>query len=306
MKRQEDKYPIGSGTYPNWLAINTSGPGLTDGSPYLADNINDGWEGVSQAIMHYAFNSGLTQKTNIPTGSVGDPNGFLEVVGQSQILQALQKAHGIGPGRYVLWGGGDYVAPNGDRVLLLAAQTVLITDYPALDAACYVGDANNTTVFNNGGYFYRSSDPAGTIPNIAGPYLKLPPQPRPTFLREYTLTVTGVSWTTDNAKGIPYLTINNVPRLRFNIRGLVPSTPRTSYTATISAISTQTGTRQAVAGFADGANSIQAATQAGGGGLIDWNHPSATTGYYAASGDIALNSMPTWATNFYYKWGIVY
>jgi hypothetical protein len=171
MIAQENKYVNVSGTFPNALMIDASGAGLTDGSEFAALPLNDGWEPFQQAMMSYA--SGV-QKQNLPTGSVGVPNGVADAVGISQMLEALQLAHGIGPGKGVLWFGDDDPSVTGDRVIILAGQGVLIATYPGLDAATYVGDANNAAVGAAGGGFYRSSDAGGATPNIAGPYLQLP------------------------------------------------------------------------------------------------------------------------------------
>lgn len=169
--KQENKYTNVTGTFPNALMVDASGPGLTDGSEFAALPLNDGWEPFQQALMNYA--AGVTLQ-NSPTGSVGVPNGIADAVGISQMLEAMQLAHGIGPGKGVIWFGDDDPSITGDRVILLAGQGVLIASYPALDAAVYVGDGNNATVAAGGGKFYRSSDAGGATPNIAGPYLQLP------------------------------------------------------------------------------------------------------------------------------------
>ena len=168
---QENKYTNLSGTFPNALMIDASGAGLTDGSEFVALQLNDGWEPFQQAVMSYA--SGVTTQ-NAPSGSVGVPNAVADAVAISQMLEALQLAHGIGPGKGVLWFGDLDPSVTGDRVIILAGQGVLISTYPGLDAATYVGDGNNAAVGAAGGGFYRSSDAAGTTPNIAGPYLQLP------------------------------------------------------------------------------------------------------------------------------------
>jgi len=48
---QENKYANLSGVFPDALMIDASGPGLTDGSEFVALQLNDGWEPFSQAIM---------------------------------------------------------------------------------------------------------------------------------------------------------------------------------------------------------------------------------------------------------------
>lgn len=165
----QNKYTNVSGVYPNGLMIDASGAGLTDGSEFAALPLNDGWEPFSQAIMDYASGS-----ANAPTGTPGTPNGVADAAGISQILQAIQRAHGIGPGKGVIWFLDDDPSVSGDRVLLLQGQGVLIATYPDLDERVYVGDGNNAAVGAGGGRFYRSSDSGGATPNIAGPYLQLP------------------------------------------------------------------------------------------------------------------------------------
>ncbi len=171
MLAQQNKYTNVSGTFPNALMIDASGAGLTDGSEFAALPLNDGWEPFSQAVMSYA--SGV-QLQNIPTGSVGVPNGVADSVGLSQMLEALLKLSGTGPGKGVIWWGDDDPSVTGDRVLLFSGQGILIAVYPELDDKIYVGDGNNAAVAAGGGAFYRSSDAGGATPNIAGPYLQLP------------------------------------------------------------------------------------------------------------------------------------
>jgi hypothetical protein len=148
-----------SGTFPNTVAVNSSGPATQDGFEFIAEWINNSVIGNQQDWMDYA---GLT------------PNGVTESAGVSQIRNAVQLGNAIGPGIGVQWWKNDDPSVTGDRVLLLQGQGVLIASYPLLDAACYVGDANNAAVAAGGGKFYRSSDAAGTTPNIAGPYIQLP------------------------------------------------------------------------------------------------------------------------------------
>lgn len=144
--------------FPNTAGKNASGPSAVDGTEFVKIFIDDIW-GRFQAILDYAS---IT------------PNGTAESVSNSQHIEALEKGFAIGPGIGVTyWKDGD-PATNGDRVLLLQGQGVLIASYPELDAACYVGDGNNAAVAAAGGGFYRASDSAGTTPNIAGPYLILP------------------------------------------------------------------------------------------------------------------------------------
>ncbi len=97
------------------------------------------------------------------------PDSVTEAVDTSQLLDAIRKISGS-PGEGVIWWKDDDPSVSGDRVLLLTGQTILIANYPELDAAVYVGDSANPTA----SAFYRTSDTPGTVRNIAGPYLVLP------------------------------------------------------------------------------------------------------------------------------------
>lgn len=146
------------GAFPNVVAQNASGAGATDGTPYIASFIDDLW-GHRQALMSLA---GLT------------PNAVTEAVGASQAIDAMYRILGGGPGTGVIWWKNSDPATTGDRVLLLTGQTIVRANYPALDAAVYVGDANNAAVAAAGGAFYRSSDAGGVTPSTTGAYLVLP------------------------------------------------------------------------------------------------------------------------------------
>ena len=148
-----------SGTYPDVLAIDSTGAATQDGTEIIAALLNNISFGPLQALMDYA---GLT------------PDGVTEAAGTAQFLEAIEKGFGVGPGKLVGWFIDDTPTVTGDRVLLLQGQGVLVNSYLELDAKVYVGDANNAAVAAGGGFFYRSSDAAGTTPNIAGPYLQLP------------------------------------------------------------------------------------------------------------------------------------
>lgn len=155
-------------TFPNTTAKNVSGAGLTDGTEWVKAYIDQIF-GFTQALMDYAGGS-----SNAPTGTPGTPNGVVEAAGVSQLLEAIQTGNGIGPGMLVGWFLASDPSVTGHRVLLMQGQGVLITSYPDLVSATYVGDGNNSTVQAGGGKFYKSSDAAGTTPNTAGPYFQLP------------------------------------------------------------------------------------------------------------------------------------
>jgi len=144
-----------SGTFPDVLAINSTGSGTQDGTEYIAEQINNGIFGPTQALMDYAS---LT------------PDGVTEAAGASQLLEAMRLGHAIGPGLYVQWGKFDDPSVTGDRVLLLSNQGVLIASFQDLVDACYVGDGNNPTA----PFFYKSVLADGLTRNTAGPFFILP------------------------------------------------------------------------------------------------------------------------------------
>ena len=148
-----------SGAFPDILAINASGPSATDGTEFVSNMINDSMWGVMQMILNRA---GLS------------PDGVLESDTASQIRDALQLGFGAPVGVVTQWHIDDDPGTSGHRALLLNGQGILRANFAELDAACYVGDANNAAVAAAGGGYFRADDAAGTIPNIAGIYLILP------------------------------------------------------------------------------------------------------------------------------------
>ena len=143
-----------TGSYPNFEAVNVSAPGAGDGTEFVAALVNDIW-GRAQALLHYA---GMT------------PNGVQEAPDTAQILTALSRGYGIGPGIGVIYWKNGTPAANGDRVILLQGQVIEIASYPLLAAAVYVGDAKNGTA----PAFYKTSDAGGTTRSTSGGYMKLP------------------------------------------------------------------------------------------------------------------------------------
>jgi hypothetical protein len=141
-------------SFPDTKAVNVTAPGAGDGTEFVELLVNDIW-GRAQALMDYA---GLT------------PDGVTEAPDTAQFLEALAKGYAIGPGIGVIyWKSGTPIA-NGDRVLLLQGQVILISSYPLLAAAVYCGDANNATA----PAFYKTSDAGGTTRSTSGTYLVLP------------------------------------------------------------------------------------------------------------------------------------
>ncbi len=142
-----------SGAFPNTQAINVSAPGAGDGTEFVAALVNDIW-GRAQALLDYA---GLT------------PDGVTEAPDTAQVLTAIGRGFGVGPGFGVTYWKTGTPAANGDRVLLLQGQVVLIADYPLLVAATYVGDGNNATAAS----FYKVAND-GVTRDTAGTKFVLP------------------------------------------------------------------------------------------------------------------------------------
>jgi len=159
MKKVENTILNYSGTFPNSLAIDASGAGLTDGSEFTAAYINNFVFGISQAVLDY---SGVT------------PNGVAEAAGASQFIEGMQKGAGLLPGLVMEWNLAVDPAAIGFRGLLLSGQGVLRANYPELDTNNYVGDGNNAAVAAAGGAYFRADNSDGSSPNIAGVYLILP------------------------------------------------------------------------------------------------------------------------------------
>lgn len=143
-----------TGAFPNIEAVNVSAPGAGDGTEFVAALVNDIW-GRAQALLDYA---GLT------------PDGVQEAPDTAQILEAIGKGYGVGPGIGVIYWKNGTPATNGDRVILLQGQVIEIANYPLLVAAVYVGDANNGTA----PAFYKTSDAGGTTRSTAGTYMVMP------------------------------------------------------------------------------------------------------------------------------------
>jgi len=285
-----------SGTFPNVLAIDSTGAATPDGTEYIAAQINNGIFGWSQDFMDYA---GLT------------PDGVIEAAAACQLREAIQKGNGIGPGMYVQRAIYDNPAAHGDRVIILSEQGILHASYPELTEAVYVGDANNAAVAAAGGKFYKSTDAGGATPSTSGTYLQLPAQPHPTYLKQYSeangdFTATGSNWTTVLVVAVPYQTIDETWRLIFNVIGTVSSATRTTYTVTLSGITFSTAQLQAIAACPFQSYSLSRAFTVTSAGQLTIEHASGTTTGYSFSGDVELDSKPTWADDFDIEWGITY
>ena len=143
-----------TGAFPNYEAVNVSAPGAGDGTEFIAAMVNDIW-GRAQALMDYA---GLS------------PDGVQEAPGTAQIISAIGRGFGVGPGVGVTYWKNDDPSVFGDRVILLIGQVIEIATYPLLAAAVYCGNANNATA----PAFFKTSDLAGTVRDTGGTYMVMP------------------------------------------------------------------------------------------------------------------------------------
>jgi len=148
-----------SGSFPSVIGVDASGGGAVDGTPYIADVVNDIW-GANQALMDAA---GLT------------PDGVAESSTASQRLLAIQRIAGH-PGEIFLWGGTGDPTADGVRAVQCTGQVLSLSGgtYDDLVTATYVGDPNNTAAHTAGGAFVKTSDAGGTTPSTSGTYFVLP------------------------------------------------------------------------------------------------------------------------------------
>jgi hypothetical protein len=288
-----------SGAHPDVLAINASGAGATDGTEFIAAYINNGIFGPSQAFMDYANGN-----ANAPSGTVGTPNGVTEAAGVSQILEAIQKAHGIGPGKYVQWGLADDPSVTGDRVLLLSNQTILISSYQELVDACYVGDGNNATA----AYFYKSTDSGGVTRSTSGTYFTLPPANN-TYLKQYSeaagdFTVSGGSgFSLTHSALSPYKKSTG----EWWLKGSISASQASSSGANITISGVDFGSTK---------NAVSLSSITVGAAAARLAHTNISTAIrltfdnsvtdFTTSFDVPLASKPTWAEDFEYILGITY
>jgi len=221
---------------------------------------------------------------------------------QSGRQQALLDYAGLTP-------TGVAESVNGDRVIMLAEQGVLVASYPELDTKTWIGGntAAQIAAATAGEKFYRSSDAGGATGDAAGPYLQLPANPTPGFLKQYSITVTNVAnnWVTVIAVGIPYQTIDGSWRLIFNVSGTFDA--NTSYDLNFAGVvwETTASNQQVVTFQTYGVDNVRIYCNTNPTtGTILTRGASVTNGHW--SGDILLVSKPTWADDFEIPWGITY
>lgn len=146
-----------SAAYPDGEGRNVTVPGDATGTPWDEVVINDIW-GLLQKLTS---NAGIT------------PSGVPDTAVTSQYFNALQASAGY-PGLIIEYAFNVDPGFLGLRLLKLIGGGILIANYPELEAAVYVGDAANAAVHAGGGMFYKSSDAAGTTPDILGPWMQIP------------------------------------------------------------------------------------------------------------------------------------
>ena len=288
-----------TGVFPDTVADNSTGASTADGFEFIAEYINNSIIGPQQAMMDYA---GLT------------PDGVTESASASQMIEAIQKGNAVGPG----WVGRrdifDSPAVNGDRSLILSEQGVLIATYPELDAATWIGGntAAQIAAAAAGGKYYRSSDAGGATGDAAGPWLQLPAGPSPTTSKQYSqaggdFTITGTNWTTLVANAIPYQESTGLWRLKFNIGGTISAGSNNIVVLTFSGVNffniasfDQAVTLYDEQTFFRAADQFSQAHAQGQTQTINIEIASSVllTNYWGLSGDVALNSKPTWADDF--------
>ncbi len=301
-----------AGAFPDVLAINSTGAATPDGTEFIAGGINNWQFGVSQALMDWAAG---TQGNSALSAAPGVPDGVTEAAGASQILEAIQKGHGIGPGKYVQWGLNDDPSVTGDRVLLLSEQGVLRATYADLNDAVWVpgNDASQAAAKAAGAKFWSSDDAAGTTGVELGPWLQLPATPTPEYLKQYSspgdFTLSGGNDVLLLGWAVPYQTSDGAWRLIFNFGVSFASGTRTTETITISGVTFKnTATlEQAINMFSNATTAaIHKASAIVNTGQMTIYHASVTTARYYVSGDVLLESKPTWADDFEIPWGITY
>lgn len=288
----EDIFAYYSGTFPDVLAIDSSGVGYYDGTEFIADMVNNFIFGPWQAILDYG---GVT------------PDGVEEAAGASQLITALQLGNGIGPGAMAPWAKVDDPSVTGDRVLLLAGQGILRANYPLLDVAVYVGDADNPTA----DYFYHADNADGSSRNTAGVYLILPNSPSfQTLPKLYTVangdfTITGTNWTsTTYGRVLPFKDVDGEWYCFLDFEGVVGSVA--NVTANVSGLSFDQN--QVLSSVINNPRLSRAITGNGNDNVIIFSGDLAVFTSALVAGIVKLTTIPTFAEDYNsdIPWGITY
>lgn len=126
------------------------------------------------------------------------------------------------------------------------------------------------------------------------------------FWPEYAVTVTGTGWTTNRATGTPYQDASGVWHLRFNISGAFAAQASSNiFILSVSGVTFKntSGHYQAVSVFNNSAQvasmpSLSASAQPNSGSInVYWNGTVGFNNAWSLSGDVELESLPTWATS---------
>ena len=130
--------------------------------------------------------------------------------------------------------------------------------------------------------------------DINGPVLATQLEPNILPLTVYNLIVTSATagWTPVRCIGYVYKDLNGNYRIKLNINGTVTTGYRTSHTMTIAGLTFKTaGGYQALSVYAAVGNFACTIPTSGD---IKVDHASANTSSYNVSGDVELESKPTW------------
>ena len=114
-----------------------------------------------------------------------------------------------------------------------------------------------------------------------------------------TVTSSISTYSVIRATFVPYQTTDGSWRLSFNIAGSTSVATRVTYTLTLSGITFKTGSGVQAVSSVIGVNSAAAITggayTSAGTQTLFFEHASASTSSYYVSGDVELDSKPTWA-----------
>lgn len=139
------------------------------------------------------------------------------------------------------------------------------------------------------------------------PVAQQPQLLRPTgdlSLKQYDCTVTSslTNWATTRAVCIPYRVMDssgnwNIWRMKFNIRGTCDSATRTSGTVSVTGVTFKNTSSfdQAIYGYCGAGQDINQGYVSANTSSITIQHASGATTYYVFSGDVELDSKPSWA-----------
>jgi hypothetical protein len=114
---------------------------------------------------------------------------------------------------------------------------------------------------------------------------------------QQSLTVTGTGWSTTRAVGIYYQDQDGNHRLKFNIVGTVSASTRTFYTISITGVTFKNVANffQPCSAMTTTAVGLSGCYTAPNTANVTAEHASGSTGTYGFSGDVELESRPSWA-----------